>query len=91
MTADRAPGTRTARFVQHELLDGPHETRFAEACFADDQHHLSHAVLRLFPAIREQADFGIAPGQRRERRRKATPVFGIDVRAPERVKVGNLG
>ena len=42
------------------------ETGFTESRFSDDEHDLSHPLLRLFPAIGEQANFGIAPSQRRQ-------------------------
>ena len=54
---------------QHVFLDRLDEARFAQTRFANDEHNLAHALLRLLPAIRQQADFSIAPGQRRAHRR----------------------
>src|SRR5262249_13431260 len=45
------------RLAGHMLLQDLHQARFANACFAAEQHHLSQAVLDLRPALVQQCYF----------------------------------
>jgi hypothetical protein len=45
------------RFGGHLFLQHLHETRFANAGFAAEQHHLPHAVLDLRPTFTQQRHF----------------------------------
>src|SRR5262249_29557695 len=57
---------RAGALACNVLLHGVHEPRLAQSRLADDEHDLAHALQGLFPAIFEQADLVIAPGQRRQ-------------------------
>ena len=48
----------------HLLRQHLHQARFANACFAAEQHHLPDALLDLRPAFPQQPDFLLAAHQR---------------------------
>ena len=58
-----------------------HETRLAQASFADHEDNLTHSFLRLFPPIFEKTQFGISPRQRRLPRLRGAPLARIGVRS----------
>jgi hypothetical protein len=47
----------------HVFLQHLHQARFADACFAAEQHHLPEAVLDLRPALEQQSNFRLAAHQ----------------------------
>ena len=46
--------------TQDVLFQRVHEARLSQARLADQQHDLTHAFLRLFPSVLEQADLVVA-------------------------------
>ena len=58
--SDSATPPATCSF---SVVDQP---RFAQARLADQQHDLTHPLVGLLPAIREEAHLMVATGQRRE-------------------------
>src|SRR5262249_18706004 len=57
---------RAGALACDDLFQGVQEPRLAQSRLADEEHDLARALLSPFPAIFEQADLVIAPGQRRQ-------------------------
>ena len=95
---DQWPGRWVFRIAsglgERELRDGFHETGFAKARFSHDEHHLARALLRLLPAIREQAHLRITSRQRREqgrtRRIGIASSFGVAICRLMGVRIGEF-
>ena len=47
-------------------MEALHQARFADARFADDQRHLALAIEHALPSIHQQAQFVLAPDERRQ-------------------------
>jgi len=44
-------------------MEAPHQPRFADPCFADNQRHLAFTIQHALPTIHQRAQFVLAPDE----------------------------